>query len=182
MGTNKALLSIGGRTFAESSFALLAPICDEVCIVGGTDPNLKILNISHVPDDVPDRGPLGGIATGFGNLSFNSIIVIPCDLPLLTPAVIELLAHDITTPCDIAVINTDDGIQPLVGRYFRSVEERLLTFLDEGGRSVKEFLARCSVTVLNTETKDPGMDRVWWKNVNTQSDFEDVQNAMRAIG
>lgn len=80
MGTDKALLQVGSRTLLAHMQDLLAKsgIVDVVVSRNDGQPG-------HVADIVPNRGPLGGIHAGLSACLYRRVLIIPVDMPLLTP-------------------------------------------------------------------------------------------------
>lgn len=89
--------------------------------------------ISILPDERPDGGPLGGIATGL-RASTGWGMVLACDLPLVNPAVVQhlcsLVEEGLTSggaPWQAIVPVVDGFAQTLHALYHRSI----LTEIDQ---------------------------------------------------
>ncbi len=97
MGTDKALLSIGEQTFLGLIAHKLAEISDDVLIVGtnrsGYAEALASLPVRFVPDSFKNCGPLGGLHAGLHAMRHTAGIVVACDMPLVSVA---LLKHMVT--------------------------------------------------------------------------------------
>jgi len=79
-GSPKELAEYRGETLADRAWRLLGDVCDERLVVGRgglTDPG---------------TGPVAAIAAGLRAAAYELAVVIPVDMPLLTPAALELLA------------------------------------------------------------------------------------------
>jgi len=74
MGRDKALLDWHGRTLLAHMVGLLETAADEVQVVGR----------DRLPDRVPGRGPLSGIATALEMTSTDANLILAVDLPFLT--------------------------------------------------------------------------------------------------
>src|SRR5881628_587586 len=73
MGRDKALLDWHGRTLLAHMIGLLETAADEVQVVGR----------DRLPDRVPGRGPLSGIATALEMTSTDANLILAVDLPFL---------------------------------------------------------------------------------------------------
>lgn len=94
MGRNKSLLDFRGKPlWRHMNELLIATGCRQV-LISGTLPDLREGEVS-TPDVVPGLGPLAGIASVIGAqgdaLSKDWLLVVPVDLPLLTPETLRWL-------------------------------------------------------------------------------------------
>lgn len=104
MGRDKATIAVGGRSLISVAVAALAE-ADRVTVVGGPDRSAE-LGLPWIPDDVPGEGPLGGLLTALGHARCDSIVVLACDLPAVSPRVPAHL---------LAALGDGDAIVPIVG-------------------------------------------------------------------
>jgi len=93
MGTDKATMLLGGRPLVERPVAALRSAgLDEVMTVGGDPVLLAGAADLHVADLVPGSGPLGGVAAAAAVRPGCTLVVVACDLPDLSPAVVRTLS------------------------------------------------------------------------------------------
>lgn len=117
-GVDKASFVWRGRALIEHVRAALAPVCDRVLVVGGPQADL--------PDDAPGAGPVGALKTAFTRLPDEALFVTGCDLPQLTPEVVNAVVRADLTTADAAVARTSEGRpQPLVARYHRRATDKI---------------------------------------------------------
>src|SRR5205085_5084440 len=93
MGTDKALLDWHGRTLLTYMTDLLRDVADQVLVVG-RDP---------LPDRLPGRGPLSGIATALEATATDANLILAVDLPHLTHDFLKYLR-----------VRIENSIHPLV--------------------------------------------------------------------
>src|SRR5688572_29037489 len=74
MGRDKALLDWHGRTLLQHMIDLISTVASPVFVAGR----------ELLPDGMPDRGPMAGIATALETSKTEAILVVAVDLPLLT--------------------------------------------------------------------------------------------------
>ena len=79
-GSPKALAEYEGETLADRARRLLAETCDEQLAIGP----------GGLAD--PGTGPVAAIAAGLRAATHELAVVIPVDMPLLTPDALRLLA------------------------------------------------------------------------------------------
>jgi molybdopterin-guanine dinucleotide biosynthesis protein A len=94
MGSNKALLDFHGQPLWRHLHALLVQTGCRQVLVSGTLPGLRE-GEDATPDVQPGLGPLAGIASVIGahgdTLSRDWLLVVPVELPLLTPDALRWL-------------------------------------------------------------------------------------------
>jgi len=84
-GTDKALVEVGGTVMgAVAVTALRGAGIDPVVAIGGSaGPRLNVIT---VPDRWPGEGPLAALATILRWAREGRVLVVPCDVPQLTPS------------------------------------------------------------------------------------------------
>jgi molybdopterin-guanine dinucleotide biosynthesis protein A len=93
MGRDKALLPWRGQTMLQHMQALLrAAGAARVLVSGGQ------AGPGAIADAVAHAGPLGGIASVAGQLADGPLLVVPVDMPRLTPVLLRAIADD-GSPC-----------------------------------------------------------------------------------
>ena len=80
-GSPKELAELAGETLAERAWRLLGEVCGERIVVGG----------DGLAD--PGTGPVAAIAVGLRAATHEIAVVLPVDMPLLTPSALRLLAE-----------------------------------------------------------------------------------------
>ncbi|MEC9000564.1 MAG: molybdenum cofactor guanylyltransferase [Actinomycetota bacterium] len=104
MGSDKALLSVGGRPMAVvAADALRAAGAVSVTAVGGDAIGLRSVGLDWVTDSSPGEGPLGGLLAAMEALdSAPVVVVLACDLPSASSAnviaVVDAVADLLGTP------------------------------------------------------------------------------------
>jgi molybdenum cofactor guanylyltransferase len=117
-GSPKELAEYEGETLADRAWRLLGEACDERLAVGG----------GGLAD--PGTGPVAAIAAGLRAATHELAVVIPVDMPLLTPGALRLLAG----ACRDAAVAQHGPLPCAVARRalpaFETGERRLRTVLD----------------------------------------------------
>lgn len=89
MGQDKSRLQWQGQSLLERAVNLLRPHCKEVLISANTGEK-QLHGQWVIADKLPPRGPISGIYSALIESHTQMSIIIPCDMPLLSP---ELIAH-----------------------------------------------------------------------------------------
>jgi molybdopterin-guanine dinucleotide biosynthesis protein A len=91
-GSPKALARFGGETLAERAWRVLGEACDERLAVGKRADGLE-LPFELVDDGTEARAALAGIVAGLRAAPTELVVVLPVDMPLVTPALLRELAE-----------------------------------------------------------------------------------------
>lgn len=164
MGSAKAALVIEGEPCTARLARLLETVASEVIEVGPAWTTLR-----SILEEPAGSGPLAAVAAGCAALERAGLrgpaIVLACDLPLVTPELLELLA---TWPGDRSVLPIVAGrAQPLCARWSRSDLVAASGLVAAGERSLRLLPSR-SDAVLLTEAA--------WATVVAARAFADVDS------
>jgi len=91
MGSDKALLELGGVSLVERAARLLDVRCREVWISARSGQGREGLGRPVLTDRFVGFGPAGGILSALHERPEAAWLVLGCDLPLVTPQVLEAL-------------------------------------------------------------------------------------------
>jgi len=92
MGTAKALLEWEGETFVERIARVLAAVVPELFLFGsGVQMPARLAKYAVVPDPGGVGGPLAGLLAAFSTRPDAAWLMVACDQPLLSPAVLARL-------------------------------------------------------------------------------------------
>lgn len=179
MGTDKALLTLDGKTLLARVVAVMARVAGEILVVGAP-PRHVPEGVRYMPDDLPGSGPLGGILTGLRRARQQYAVVAACDMPFLQPALLRFLLG--SAPGYEAVIPRFQGrAHPTLGVYSRETIEVIERRLAQGERSIVGMLESIHVRWLDEASIlriDPSGKS--FRNVNTPSEWEAILREARS--
>jgi molybdopterin-guanine dinucleotide biosynthesis protein A len=137
MGHDKATLVIEGEPSARRLGALLAGVVDPAFEIGR-----QCSGLAAFAEELPGEGPLAALAAGWSALSGagheGSVVVLACDLPLVTSAFIRWLAQ---YPGERSIVPLVEGrLQPLCARWSAHDLRRSVERAAHGSRSLREVL------------------------------------------
>jgi molybdenum cofactor guanylyltransferase len=162
MGQDKALLSLrpGDPPLIGLVINGVKPLTDDLFLVGPNRPGYDQFEIPIVPDPEPRVGPLGGIAAALGRARHEACLIVACDMPFLSRALLEYMAglprdsYDALiprTPADPTDPASPLVFQPLHAIYQRSCLEPILRHLASGRRRVSTFFPDVRLRTLSAE-------------------------------
>jgi len=137
MGHDKATLVIDGEPIARRLGALLAEVVEPVLEVGR-----QCSGLAAIVEEQPGQGPLVALASGWSALSGaghdGAVVVLACDLPLVTSAFIRWLAQ---YPGERSIVPLVEGrLQPLCARWSAFDLRRSVERAAHGARALHELL------------------------------------------
>lgn len=153
MGSEKALMDVGGVPAALRVASVLAEVCgvdrSSVVAVGGPVEWGSRLGLAHLADDAPGEGPLAAIDTALRRLG-GDCLVAACDLVGIDAPSLESVCRAGAAPgCDVAVaVGSTGRRQPLLSRWNASARPMVATAVAAGERSPMSLLDRLAVVEL----------------------------------
>jgi molybdopterin-guanine dinucleotide biosynthesis protein A len=174
MGSDKALLDVGGEPLVLRVVRRLAEAAAPVLLAPGTPGRFGDLGMPEVADTSPGCGPLGGIVAGLEAAPRPLVAVVAVDMPNCSPEVLRLLARlCIEGDWDAAVPVTASGAQPLHAVYSRRrALPSLRSALVDGRLAMRHALADMRVALVGREVwgaADP--DGRFAANLNNPADL-----------
>jgi molybdenum cofactor guanylyltransferase len=139
MGVDKAMLEFGGITLLQRSVDRLAPVVDELVLVGAPGRPLPEVT-SEVPmrlveDPVEGEGPLVGIAAGLEACSGDAAVVVAVDMPFVEAGLVRLLVARLDGARRWVVPIAEDRPQPMCSAYAVSALATIREHLEAGDRA-----------------------------------------------
>ncbi len=172
MGTNKALLTLGGTRLIQVLVDAIRPLFAELMIVANDPDTYADLGLSVFPDRIPEKGSLGGIYTAVFHSASPRTFCIACDMPFPNRAVIAYLCQA-AAGYDVVVPRTADGYQPLHAIYGKACLPHMEAMIRADRLKIDGlFPAVRTRTVAEDELRalDPSLR--CFVNVNTREELE----------
>lgn len=121
-GRDKALETYAGQSMLKHIAAEALQTGLPVAVIGREKPeNWSLPEISFLPDDEQDLGPIGGLITALSHAN-GPVMLCACDMPLLTVDAMRWLLEQEREPAHDGIVTiTDRGLEPLFSIYAESV-------------------------------------------------------------
>jgi molybdenum cofactor guanylyltransferase len=171
MGRDKALIEFEGRPLIAHVIEVLRRLSEDVIIVSDRAGAYASFGVRIVPDYDPPSGPLGGIAVGLRAARHDLAIVVACDMPFLSRALLQTLI-DRAAKVEAVVPQTGDQFEPLHAVYRRSCLAAIERHLIQGDRRVISFFDEVQLAVVpeaEWRRLDPAGRSMF--NLNTPADL-----------
>ncbi|MDT8301780.1 MAG: molybdenum cofactor guanylyltransferase [Sedimentisphaerales bacterium] len=175
MGLDKSMLSIKGQTIIEVICEQLRGSFDEILISANQVDKFAFLGFKVIPDKVPKKGPLMGIASALEASTNEFNFVVACDIPEINLSIVnKMLTEAIESRADIVVpVTGNEKYEPLYAIYRKSALKTINKTLLSGKNKITDVFSLCTVKYIEMEGTD------WLINLNTKADYEEFQKKLR---
>ncbi len=163
MGRDKALLDWHGRTLVSHMIHVLEAATDEVQVVGR----------DSLPDRVPGRGPLSGIATALEVSSTDANLILAVDLPFLSKDFLLYFRSRIERSRRRLFACKIGSHFPLCLGVRKALLPEIERVLLSEDRSLHRWIAGSDAEILSEpQLQSAGFDASIFRNLNTPRDYE----------
>lgn len=164
MGVDKATFEVEGLAMANRvSQAATEAGANEILLVGGTQARAKKLSGTWKKDLYPGEGPLGGVITAVKTAHNDAVVVLSCDMPFITGAVITSLVRGLQDAQ--ATVGRTDRLNWLCAAWSKS---ECLTTLQSVWKREERAVHRAAVLLDVAEIPVPAMAV---RNINEPADL-----------
>lgn len=179
MGTDKALLDMGGKPMIERILEQTAELGDPL-LVTNTPERFAYLNLPLVGDRFPGTGPLGGLYTALQAAPHPYIIALACDMPFVNRPLLEFMMTQAEAfEAVVPRLATDGGTaeaEPFRAIYSKACLDPIQQALEAGKLRMVGFLPKVKVRwVEEKEIRVFDPDLLTFKNCNTPDELEAVR-------
>jgi molybdenum cofactor guanylyltransferase len=177
MGRPKALVELAGRPLAARAVAAVEGASLEAIVVAKSDSALPALRCRVLRESAGPVHPLHGVIAALADSGGWPVIALACDMPLVPPALLELLAG---VDAPVAVVEAAGRVQPLLARYEPAVAAALADAV-AAGVAAHQVVAGLEPRVIgDDELARFGDPELICLNVNTPADLERAEAVLSA--
>ena len=173
-GIEKPLQLLHGTPLVQHVCERLAPQVSRIVISANRDrERYAHFADAVIADDVPDRGPLGGLASALRFVTTPYVACVPGDAPQLDTALVARLANTLDhAHADVCMPHDGSRTQQLFVFAKTNLRNTIVDYLDQGHRSVLGWLdARHTVVI------DASDIAYSFLNINTEQELLLAQDA-----
>lgn len=164
MGVDKATFEVEGIAMANRvSQAAAEAGAQEILLIGGSQAKAKKLTGTWKKDLYPGEGPLGGVITAVKSASNDAVVVLSCDMPFITGAVISSLVRGLQDAQ--ATVGRTDRLNWLCAAWSKN---ECLTTLQTVWKRDEKAVHRAAVLLDVAEIPVPAMAV---RNINEPADL-----------
>ena len=142
-GEDKGLLRWQNASLASHVANAMRPLVNELIIsCNRHHQDYAALADVTCQDQLPDfAGPLAGLESALRQVRTPYALLCPCDMPLLSTALLEHLMQAADGQADINYLTSDGNAHYLCALIKTDSHEALTSYLERGGRSVRGWYA-----------------------------------------
>ena len=181
LGSDKALLELGGHTLVERVIGVLHPITDEVIVVTNTPDRFAHLaaDVRFVKDVLPRPSALVGIYSGLLAARYEYSLVVACDMPFLNPNLLRYLVNQ-ATGCDVVIPRHSRGLEALHACYSRRCIGPMENLMQKEDATIAHFFPEVKVCYIDEPIlRELDPEGLSFYNINTPADWELAQGLAR---
>jgi molybdopterin-guanine dinucleotide biosynthesis protein A len=173
MGTDKALLTLGGETLLARALKTLGPVASDVRILGSAE-KFGGGRWPVVEDIFPGCGPLGGIHAALSASASELNLMLAVDLPFVpVPLLNFLIGRAKASGAMVTVPRSGGRFQPLCAVYGKSFTGVAEQALRAGQNKIDPlFSAVRTLIIEQAELEAQGFSPEVFRNLNTPFDWE----------
>ncbi|GBF34209.1 molybdopterin-guanine dinucleotide biosynthesis protein MobA [Desulfocucumis palustris] len=175
MGTDKAVLNIGGRSMLDRVMHELFRLFDQVLLVTGEADQRGYPGVRVIRDIYPGCGPLGGIHAGLKAAGTPYIFVTGCDMPFVRAELMACLL-DHAPGYDLVIPRKGEYVEPLFAVYGKGCIGPAENMLREKKYNIRGFFPEVRVKYIDRKEMEQcaGSDRCFI-NVNTPEELAEAR-------
>ncbi len=168
MGQDKGLMTYKGKPLIRYAIDVLNGLVGDTIIISANQDYARF-GMPVYSDIYPDSGPLGGIFTGLTHSPNYRNVVLGCDTPYVTAALLEHLfsfeGHDVVIPRHVG------GTEQLMGVYSKSCLGVMERRIKNGQLKIKEAYEELDVREVNIDSSHSFYSAALFQNLNSPSDL-----------
>lgn len=170
MGTDKAFVTLGGRTLLTRALDVARSVTSDVHVVGDA---AKFASFAPVIEDIfPGCGPLGGIHAALRASQSELNVILAVDLPFVSPALLQyLIDRARKSTAEVTVARAHTGWQPLCAIYRRAFAGAAEKALRSGQYKIDALFDQRTQAITEEELNTAGFSPRIFRNLNTPEEL-----------
>ena len=169
MQSEKGLVLFQGKPFIEHIIEAVLPISDSVQLVTNTV-DYDYLPYQKIKDIELDKGPIGGIYSALVHSDSEINLIVSCDIPLISTALLSELIMKHQTEYEVSVFSEANKIHPLIGIYTKKIVPILKKAIEENDLKMMRLLEKVNHQIIEVA----GERSRQFKNVNSLAELQEL--------
>jgi molybdenum cofactor guanylyltransferase len=171
MESEKGLVLYKNEAFIEHIIKAILPITDRVNLITNCS-HYNYLPYKKIQDVVIDKGPIGGIYTALDHSQTKLNLILSCDIPLISTAILEEIIDIYQENFDAAVVVNNGRVHPLIGLYSKEIKPMLKKSIEENDLKMMHLLSKIKHQYIEIEaTKSDA-----FRNINSLVELQELNS------
>ena len=173
MGSDKGLLKLNGATFISLIIEAIKPLVNDLIIVSNYSAYDQY-GYKRVDDIIENSGPVAGLHSGLFHSKTEYNLVVSCDVPLITTAVLNKLIEGFDINFDVIQLQSQNKTMPLIALYKKHCVVTFVDLLQNNKRRLRFAVEQLKTKTIILDSNFAG----FVKNINTIEQLNDIKNAV----
>ncbi len=171
MGQDKGLLKYKGIAFCSHIIAAALPCCTELIVVSNQQEYAQF-GYPMCSDNLENKGPLGGLEAGINASTKTFQLVLSCDMPLLSTALLKKLCVQTPNRPSICMFIGQNQKHPFPGLYHSGLILPIRQTIEANQLGLLAFIASQSQHIIDVTAGDEKQ----LLNINYLKDYHQLKH------
>ena len=170
MGRDKTTVTLFGRSLIQHVYEKAARVFDNIIILSRHHGHFEGIDAPVLPDVLPQRGAMVGIASALLYASTPYVFILACDMPNLNEKTLAYMAGEVHGE-DVVIPHTHFGYEALHAIYNRSSLSYFLTSIERQRFMITDVLPYLSVRELGEHPLFVQKGQSVFANINREEEL-----------
>lgn len=152
MKNEKGLMLLGKKTLIEHVIEALKSVTNNIIIIT-QNPDYKKIGYPCYEDVFPNKGALGGIYTGLINSTTQKNLVVGCDMPFLSEAVLTKLINEIGEE-NVLLMEHMGKAEPLCSIFDKNCITHIRSVIEQNQLKITDALQHLITRVISFDHEE----------------------------
>ena len=172
MKEDKGLVTFNGNALVEHVIKAARMVTGNIIIITA-NPFYHQFGVPCIEDEMKDKGPLGGICTGLVHSSTAKNLLLGCDMPFLSEALLNALLRNCGEE-DVLLTEHRGLAEPLCSVYDRSCITHIRSLIEQDQLKITDALAGLKTRVIS-------FDKEGWFRGNEFANINSIEELRKYI-
>lgn len=150
MQSEKGLVLYHGVPFIEHIIKAVLPIATRIQLITNTT-DYNYLEYEIIKDIELDKGPIGGIYSALTHSKHELNLILSCDIPLISTALLEELIEKHNENVAVTVFSDGKRMHPLIGIYSKTILPILKDAIANSNLRMMEMIAKLPHQIIEVD-------------------------------
>lgn len=169
MQSEKGLTLYKNKPFIEHIIEAVLPITTTIQLITNSS-DYDYLKYDTIKDILIDKGPMGGIYSALVHSKTKMNLILSCDIPLISTAVLQELIEKHSISFDVSIFQETNRVHPLIGIYSKRVVPILKKTIDNNELKMMRFISNVKHQLIWIEDENKQL----FQNINSLIELDEL--------